>query len=67
MPLNDMTVRWVDILGELARSTATVGILTLKFLRAILFLTVLAIRTGEFLTPQLEQILQRPEEPRLCN
>ena len=40
MPFNDMTVRWVDILGQLARSTATVGILRLKFLRAIMILTV---------------------------
>ena len=40
MPFNDMTVRWVDILGQLARSTATVGILTIKFLRAMMFLTV---------------------------
>ena len=40
MPFNDMTVRWVDILGQLARSTATVGYLRLKFLRAIMFLTV---------------------------
>ena len=34
-----MTVRWVDILGQLARSTATVGYLRLKLLRAIIFLT----------------------------
>ena len=40
MPFNDMTVRWVDILGQLARSTAMVGNLTLKFYRAIMFLTV---------------------------
>ena len=30
MPLSDMTVRWVDILGQLARSTATVGIFDSK-------------------------------------
>ena len=53
-----MTVRWVDILGQLAHSTATVGNLSIKFLRAIMFLTVQAIRTGEFLTPQSEQIPQ---------
>ena len=53
-----MTVRWVDILGQLARSTATVGIMTLEFLRAIMFVTVYAIRIGEFLTPQSEQIPQ---------
>ena len=40
MPFNDMAVRWVDILGQLARSTAMVGILSLKFLRVIMFLTV---------------------------
>ena len=39
MPFNDMTVRWVDILGQLARSTATVGNLSIKFPRAIMFLT----------------------------
>ena len=65
MPINDMTVRWVDILGQLAHSTATVGNLSIKFLRAIMFLTVYAIRTGEFLTSQSEQIPQRPEELRL--
>ena len=40
MPFNDMTVRWIDILGQLARNTETVRNLTLKFLRAIMFLTV---------------------------
>ena len=40
MPFNDMTVRWVDILGQLAHSTAMVGYLRLKFLRAIMFLIV---------------------------
>ena len=30
MPLSDMTVRWVDILGQLARSTATVGIFEVR-------------------------------------
>ena len=40
MPFNDMTVRWVDILGQLAHSITTVGNLRLKFLRAIMFLTV---------------------------
>ena len=40
MPFNDMTVRWVDILGQLAHNIATVGILTHKFLRAIMFLIV---------------------------
>ena len=40
MPFNDMTVRWVDILGQLAHSTATVRNLSIKFLRAIMFLTV---------------------------
>ena len=40
MPLSDMTVRWVDILEPLAHSTAMVGILTLKFLRVIMFLPV---------------------------
>ena len=34
-----MTVRWVDILGQLAHSTATVGNLRFKFLKAIMFLT----------------------------
>ena len=67
MPLSDMTVRWVDILGQLARSIATVRILTIKILRAIMFLTVWVIHTGEFLTPQSEQIPQRPEELRLCH
>ena len=38
MPFNDMTVRWVDILGQLAHSTATVRNLRFKFLRAIMFL-----------------------------
>ena len=40
-----MTVRWVDILGQLARSTSTVGNSSIKFLRAIMFLTVQVIRT----------------------
>ena len=40
MPFNDMTVRWIDILGQLAHSTATVRILSSKILRAIMFLTV---------------------------
>ena len=40
MPLSDMTVRWVDILEPLTHSTATVGILTHKFLRVIMYLTV---------------------------
>ena len=26
MPFNEVTIRWVDISGQLARSTATVGI-----------------------------------------
>ena len=34
-----MTVSWVDILGQLAHSTTTVGNLSIKFLRAIMFLT----------------------------
>ena len=34
-----MTVRWKDILGQLARSTTMVGNFTNKFLRAIMFLT----------------------------
>ena len=67
MPFNDMTVRWIDILGQLAHSTTTVGILSSKILRAIMFLTMYAIRTGEFLTPQSGQIPQRPEELRLCH
>ena len=67
MPFNDMTVRWVDILGQLAQGTAMVGNLSLKFLGAIMFLSVQAIRTGKFLTPQSEQIPQRPEELRLCH
>ena len=40
MPFNDMTVRWIDILEQLAHSTAMVGILTIKILRTIMFLTV---------------------------
>ena len=62
-----MTVRLVDILGQLAHSTTTVGILSGEILRAIMFLTVYAIRTGEFLTPGSEQIPQSPEELRLCH
>ena len=62
-----MTVRWVDILGQLEHNTAMVGNLSIKFLRAIMFLTVYVIRNGEFLTPQSEQIPQRPEELRLCH
>ena len=62
-----MTIRWVDILGQLARSTTMIGYLRIKFLMAIMFLTVQAIRTGGFLTPQSEQIPQRPKELRLCH
>ena len=34
-----MTIRWVDILGQLAHSTSMVGYFSIKFLRAIMFLT----------------------------
>ena len=67
MPFNDMTVRWVDILGQLARSIATVGYLSYQIPRRYHVPHLLAIRTGEFLTPQSGQIPQRPEELRLCH
>ena len=58
MPLNDMTVRWVDILGQLAQSTATVEYLSYQIPEGYHVPHLKAIRTGEFLTPQSEQIPQ---------
>ena len=54
MPFNDMIVRWIDILGQLAHGTAMVGYLIYQIPEGYDVPHLSAIRTGEFLTPQSE-------------
>ena len=67
MPLNDMTVRWIRYFGTAGAQHSNGRKFDSQIPQGYHVPHCVGNPTGEFLTPQSEQISQRPEELRLCH